>query len=115
MPKPILDPNQYIMNNSIQVIKILGSGKYGYVWKARMVTGNHDCAVKEVEVRDSETRERILRECEIGTDLNRLPGILGARIAFEHEQDRILIVMDLMEQDLNDRLRTTSVSFDQAF
>lgn len=113
MPDPILKANQPLRDDSLRIIEFLGSGSYGIVWKARLEFHEELCAVKEVEVRDTAVRERIVRECRIGRELRKTPGILGIDDVFLYQEEHVIIIMELMEQHLGRRLRAP-VSFEQA-
>jgi hypothetical protein len=75
----------------------LGSGAYGMVWRAYHRLLDVPVAIKVVNVRalDSESVERIKRECRIGGKLTHKEHIVEVRDAFQ-EKDCLFIAMELM-------------------
>lgn len=112
MPDTVLETDELIQGR-FRVQGPRGWGSYGVVWKAWHEFMQRPLALKEITVSgmDRETRERVLREAQIGGQLQGAPHIVQVFDAFEHKQ-ALLIVMAYMEGgSLDVRLRNEQVPF----
>jgi WD40 repeat protein len=107
-----IEPGQPIEDRYL-LIEELERGGFGVVWKARHKLLENDVAIKVIDVSNLDTLEigRVLLECRIGG--RKLPGVVEVREAWRKDP-YLLIVMELMEDNLENWMRTHRISFAQA-
>ena len=86
-----------------QLMKLLGQGQFGSVWKA-MAPGGVEVAVKVItQPADRESAQRELKALELVKNL-RHPCLMGTLAFWEHD-NKLNIVCELADETLRDRLK----------
>jgi hypothetical protein len=86
-----------------QLVKLIGAGGFGQVWRA-IAPGGFPAAVKIVN-RPTDNQERLREERALDVIKNLNHHFLLKTHSYFPEEDRLLIVMDLADGSLRDRLK----------
>jgi len=104
----------YILNNRYRIVRLLGQGGFGAVYRAWDVNLEMPCAIKENFETSSEAARQFLREAQILHTL-RHPNLPLVKDHFVIPGQGQYLVMDYIEgQDLQEKIAAGEISISQA-